>query len=54
MKFNINEQSSEDMMSGEVQGVRVRFSDFYAAEKVRTKNGTRTDVKFQGVLSQKA
>ena len=46
----INEQSSEDMMSGEVQGVRVRFSDFYAAEKVRTKNGTRTDVKFQGVL----
>ena len=45
-----NEQSSEDMMSGEVQGVRVRFSDFYAAEKVRTKNGTRTDVKFQGVL----
>ena len=46
----INEQSSEDMMSGEVQGVRVSFSDFYAAEKVRTKNGTRTDVKFQGVL----
>lgn len=46
----INEQSSEDMMSGEVQGVRVRFSDFYAAEKVRTKNGTRTDIKFQGVL----
>ena len=46
----INEQSSEDMMSGEVQGVRVRFGDFYAAEKVRTKNGTRTDVKFQGVL----
>ena len=46
----INEQSSEDMMNGEVQGVRVRFSDFYAAEKVRTKNGTRTDVKFQGVL----
>ena len=46
----INEQSSEDMMSGEVQGVPVRFSDFYAAEKVRTKNGTRTDVKFQGVL----
>nr|WP_314792471.1 DUF3137 domain-containing protein [uncultured Campylobacter sp.] len=46
----INEQSSEDMMSGEAQGVRVRFSDFYAAEKVRTKNGTRTDVKFQGVL----
>ena len=46
----INEQSSEDMMSGEVQGVRVRFSDFYAAEKARTKNGTRTDVKFQGVL----
>ena len=46
----INEQLSEDMMSGEVQGVRVRFSDFYAAEKVRTKNGTRTDVKFQGVL----
>lgn len=46
----INEQSSEDMMSGEVQGVRVRFSDFYAAEKVRTKNGTRTDVKFHGVL----
>ena len=46
----INEQSSEDMMSGEVQGVRVKFSDFYAAEKVRTKNGTRTDVKFQGVL----
>lgn len=48
--YCINEQSSEDMMSGEVQGVRVRFSDFYAAEKVRTKNGTRTDVKFQGVL----
>ena len=46
----INEQSSEDMMSGEVQGVRVKFSDFYAAEKVRTKNGTRTYVKFQGVL----
>ena len=46
----INEQSSEDMMSGEVQGVRVRFSDFYAAEKVRTKNGTRTYIKFQGVL----
>lgn len=46
----INEQSSEDMMSGEVQGVRVSFSDFYAAEKVRTKNGTRTDVKFHGVL----
>ena len=48
--YCINEQSSEDMMSGEVQGVRVSFSDFYAAEKVRTKNGTRTDVKFQGVL----
>ena len=46
----INEQSSEDMMSGEVQGVRVSFSDFYAAEKVCTKNGTRTDVKFHGVL----
>ena len=46
----INEQSSEDMMSGEVQGVCVRFSDFYAAEKVRTKNGTRTDIKFHGVL----
>lgn len=31
----INEQSSEDMMSGEVQGVPVRFSDFYAAEKCK-------------------
>ena len=36
--YCINEQSSEDMMSWEVQGVRVSFSDFYAAEKVRTKN----------------
>ena len=33
-----------------MDGVGVKFSDFYAAKKVKKKNGTETVVQFQGVL----
>lgn len=46
----VDEWSSEDLISGEIEGVRVKFSDFYAAKKVKKKDSTETVVLFRGVL----
>ena len=46
----VDEWSSEDLISGEIEGVRVKFSDFYAAKMVKKKNNTKTVVLFRGVL----
>ena len=46
----VDEWSSEDLISGEIEGVRVKFSDFYAAKIVKKKNSTETVVLFRGVL----
>ena len=46
----VDEWSSEDLISGEIEGVRVKFSDFYAAKMVKKKNNTETVVLFRGVL----
>ena len=46
----MHQWSSEDLISGEIEGVRVKFSDFYAAKMVKKKNNTETVVLFRGVL----
>ena len=46
----VDEWSSEDLIEGDIDGVSVKFSDFYAAKKVKKKNGTETVVLFRGVL----
>ena len=46
----VHQWSSEDLISGEIEGVRVSFSDFYAAKMVKKKNNTETVVLFRGVL----
>nr|WP_314091750.1 DUF3137 domain-containing protein [uncultured Campylobacter sp.] len=46
----VDERSSEDLVEGDIDGVSVKFSDFYAAKKVKKKNGTDTVVLFRGVL----
>jgi len=46
----LDEWSSEDLVEGDIDSVSVKFSDFYAAKKVKKKNGTETVVQFQGVL----
>ena len=46
----VDEWSSEDLVEGDIDGVSVKFSDFYAAKKVKKKNSTETVVQFQGVL----
>ena len=46
----VHQWSSEDLISGEIEGVRVKFSDFYAAKMVKKKNSTETVVLFRGVL----
>ena len=46
----VDEWHSEDLVEGSIDGVSVKFSDFYAAKKVKKKNGTETVVQFQGVL----
>ena len=46
----VDEWSSEDLIEGDIDGVSVKFSDFYAAKKVKKKNSTETVVQFQGVL----
>ena len=46
----VHQWSSEDLISGEIEGVRVSFSDFYAAKMVKKKNKTETVVLFRGVL----
>ena len=46
----VDEWSSEELVEGDIDGVSVKFSDFYAAKKVKKKNGTETVVQFQGVL----
>ena len=46
----VHQWSSEDLISGEIEGVRVKFSDFYAAKMVKKKNNTETVVLFRGVL----
>ncbi|EET78679.1 putative DUF3137 domain protein [Campylobacter showae] len=46
----VDEWHSEDLVEGDIDGVSVKFSDFYAAKKVKKKNGTETVVQFQGVL----
>lgn len=46
----VDEWSSEDLVGGDIDGISVKFSDFYAAKKVKKKNGTETVVQFQGVL----
>lgn len=46
----VDEWHSEDLVAGDMDGVGVKFSDFYAAKKVKKKNGTETVVQFQGVL----
>ena len=38
------------MGGGDIDGVNVKFSDFYAAKKVKKKNSTETVVLFQDVL----
>ncbi len=35
---------------GDIDGISVKFSDFYAAKKVKKKNSTETVVQFQSVL----
>ena len=46
----VDEWSSEDLIEGDIDGVSVKFSDFYAAKKVKKKNSTETVVLFRGVL----
>lgn len=46
----VDEWNSEDLVEGDIDSVSVKFSDFYAAKKVKKKNGTETVVQFQGVL----
>ena len=46
----VDEWSSEDLVEGDIDGVSVKFRDFYAEKKVKKKNGTETVVQFQGVL----
>ena len=46
----VDEWSSEDLVEGDIDGVSAKFSDFYAAKKVKKKNSTETVVQFQGVL----
>ena len=46
----VDEWSSEDLVEGDIDGVSVKFSDFYAAKKVKKKNSTETVVLFRGVL----
>ncbi len=46
----VHQWSSEDLISGEIEGIRVKFSDFYAAKMVKKKNNTETVVLFRGVL----
>ena len=46
----VDEWSSEDLVEGDIDGVSVKFSDFYAAKKLKKKNGTDTVVLFRGVL----
>ena len=46
----VHQWSSEDLISGEIEGMRVKFSDFYAAKMVKKKNNTETVVLFRGVL----
>jgi len=35
---------------GDIDGISVKFSDFYAAKKVKKKNSTETVVQFQSAL----
>ena len=46
----VDEWSSEDLVEGDIDGVSVKFSDFYAAKRVKKKNSTETVVLFRGVL----
>ena len=46
----VHQWSSEDLIEGDIDGVSVKFSDFYAAKKVKKKNSTETVVLFRGVL----
>ena len=46
----VHQWSSEDLIGGDIDGVSVKFSDFYAAKKVKKKNSTETVVLFRGVL----
>ena len=46
----VDEWHSEDLVEGDIDGVSVKFSDFYSAKKVKKKNSTETVVQFQGVL----
>nr|WP_315065130.1 DUF3137 domain-containing protein [uncultured Campylobacter sp.] len=46
----VHQWSSEDLVEGDIDGVSVKFSDFYAAKKVKKKNSTETVVLFRGVL----
>ncbi|UEB48571.1 hypothetical protein [Campylobacter rectus] len=38
------------MGGGDIDGISVKFSDFYAAKKVKKKNSTETVVQFQSAL----
>ena len=46
----VDEWHREDLVEGEIEGVRIKFSDFYAAKKIKNKNNTETVVQFKGVL----
>jgi len=46
----VDEYYGEDLISGEVEGVNVKFSDFCALMEVKTKNHTTKVPQFQGVL----
>ena len=46
----VDEWNREDLVEGEIEGVRIKFSDFYAAKKIKNKNNTETVVQFKGVL----
>ena len=47
---SVDEYYGEDLISGEIEGVNVKFSDFCALMEVKTKNHTTKVPQFQGVL----
>ncbi|EAU01414.1 DUF3137 domain-containing protein [Campylobacter curvus] len=46
----VDEYYGEDLISGEVEGVNVKFSDFCAIDIVKTQKNTRRITRFEGIL----
>ena len=42
----VDEWSSEDLISGEIDGISVKFSDFYAAKKVKPRRSCNFKARF--------